>query len=297
MLKLQVIFSSLNFMTHKKSVAIYVSPAFEKILYLDMAVEQRIIIDDTFEIRELVLSKKHSPEYLVLLLGSRQYSMYVGNSSTLERILSNTMESLGIYRNAMPGLPFRQDSEEKAAMEKYLLHADNSMNIIRNAYPLPLFITGTENIIDQFRSLSKNAVTVLEYVYGNYEESTLEQLQGIFNPYISHWGKVVEKDLLNQLKEAKIKNKIAIGVKNVWREAMNHNGRLLVVEKNYRYAPARASVDDIIYKAVQPYNGFSYVKDAVGDMIEKVLESGGDVDFVDKGVLKDFQSIAMVKYY
>jgi hypothetical protein len=41
----------------------------------------------------------------------------------------------------------------------------------------------------------------------------------------------------------------------------------------------------------------SYIKDAVDDIIEKMLEYGGDVEFVDEGVLKDYDHIALIKYY
>jgi hypothetical protein len=42
MAKLRSIISKLNYNTHKKSIAIYVSPVFEKVLYLDISVEEKI---------------------------------------------------------------------------------------------------------------------------------------------------------------------------------------------------------------------------------------------------------------
>ena len=71
-------------------------------------------------------------------------------------------------------------------------------------------------------------------------------------------------------------------MRDVWREAMGHKGRLLVVEKNYMYAAQHGGSEEIIYKTTEPYNKFSYIKDAVDDVIEKVLENGGDVEFVDE---------------
>jgi hypothetical protein len=63
------------------------------------------------------------------------------------------------------------------------------------------------------------------------------------------------------------------------------------------YAAQHGSSVDSISKATEPYNKFSYIKDAVDDVIEKVLENGGDVEFTDKDVLKDYQRIALVQYY
>jgi hypothetical protein len=86
-------------------------------------------------------------------------------------------------------------------------------------------------------------------------------------------------------------------MKDVWNAAMNHKGRLLMVEKNFMYAAEHGGSEDEIYKAAEPYNKFSYIKDAVDDVIGKVLENGGDVEFTDKDVLKDYQHIALVQYY
>ncbi len=53
----------------------------------------------------------------------------------------------------------------------------------------------------------------------------------------------------------------------------------------------------MIYKADEAGNQISYIRDAVDDVIEKVLEKGGDVEFVDKDLLSNYQHIALVHYY
>ena len=40
-----------------------------------------------------------------------------------------------------------------------------------------------------------------------------------------------------------------------------------------------------------------FLKDAVDDVIEKVLASGGDVEFVDEGLLDQYGHIAVIEYY
>ena len=44
--KLKKVVRELNFNTFKKSIAIYVSPVFEKVLYLDIPMEQKVVVDD-----------------------------------------------------------------------------------------------------------------------------------------------------------------------------------------------------------------------------------------------------------
>ena len=53
----------------------------------------------------------------------------------------------------------------------------------------------------------------------------------------------------------------------------------------------------MIYKEETSGNTSLYIKDAVDDVIEKVLENGGDVEFVEEGLLNDYQQIALIQYY
>ena len=300
MQKLRSIIKNLNFNTFKKSIAIFLSPVFEKVLYLDINVEEKIIIDESFEIRDLVYSKKQMHKYLVLQLSSSEYRVYLGNSEGFIRIVSNTPDAADAYINDMPErvANFADYKERKEILlDKFLHHADNALDIILQSYNLPLYVMGTERVLGHFKKLTRHLGLVTGYVHGNYEEMTQQELKTVMLPYIADWKNVLQKDVLNKLDEAAGKQKLASGMRDVWREATAKKGRLLLVEKNYMYAAEHGSSDEIIYKAIEPYNKFSYIKDAVDDVIEKVLENGGDVEFVDEGLLKDQHHIALILFY
>ena len=156
---------------------------------------------------------------------------------------------------------------------------------------------GAERILGHFKSITKHAGLVVDYIPGNYEELSFEELKVVLSPSISDWKKVKQKDILNRLDEAASKKKLAIGMTDVWREAMRKKGRLLVVEKNYQYAAQLGNGNDLLEELLEPYNKFSYIRDAVDDVMEKVLENGGDVEFVDAEVLKDYQHIALIQFF
>lgn len=298
--KLKTILRNLNFNTHKKSIAIYVSPVFEKVLYLDISVEEKIIIDESFEIRDLVYSKKQLHKYLVLLLSGKECRMFMGNSDSFAKILSNNPETVYAYINEVPEkvANFSDGNKRKEiVLNKFLHHIDNELDIILKAYPLPLFVMGAEKVLGYFKKITLHSNAVIEYIHGNYDEFSEDEIKELVTPYLKDWKKVMTNSILKQLEEANSQKKLAIGIKNVWRQAMNQKGKLLVVEKDFMYAAEHGGSKDQIYKAIEPYNKFSYIKDAVDDIIEKVLENGGDVEFTDKDVLKDYHRIALVQYY
>jgi hypothetical protein len=300
MQKLRNMISKLEADVHKKSIALYVSPVFEKVLYLDMAVEEKIIVDESFEIRDLLYCKKQLHKYLALLLSGKESRLYLGNSDRFVRMVLDTPESLVSYLNDTPErvANFSDSSEQKEiVMEKFLHHIDKALDRVLHAYHLPLFVLGTERIMGHFNKLTRHGGAVSKYVAGNYEGATLPELKDILEPHISALKKEKQKELLSLLEKAAGKKELAIGITDVWREATHQKGRLLVVEKNYMYAAQHGCTEDVIYKVDEPTDKSFYIKDAVDDVIEKVLANGGDVEFVDEGLLKDYQQIALVQYY
>ncbi|MEK7224759.1 MAG: hypothetical protein AAB221_03660 [Bacteroidota bacterium] len=300
MQKLRTIMKELNLNTHKKSIAIYVSPLFQKVLYLDIPVEERIMVADSFEIRDLVYAKTQLHKYLVLSLSYNRFRMYVGDSTSFTTITPGPDKSASDFANDIPErvANFSDAPERKEVlMEKFLRHIDNELDIIFHTYRLPLFVIGTKRIAGHFKKMTRHGDAVLNYIHGNYDTASPAELKDLLEPGINEWGAARNKALLNQIDEARGKERLVAGMKNVWREAMNNKNRLLIVEKDYTYPALHGDKENLIYEAKEPYNKFSYIRDAVDKVIEKVLETGGDVEFVDKDLLKKYDHIVLIQYY
>ena len=100
--KLKALITNLDFTTYKRSIAIFVSPLIEKVYYLDIAVEEKVIIDESFEIRDLIYSKKEIHKYLLLVLSGNRSQIFLGNTTQFFRIVANTAETIESVRNDMP---------------------------------------------------------------------------------------------------------------------------------------------------------------------------------------------------
>jgi len=299
-LKLKNLVHTVNFNTHKKSVAIFVSPLIEKILYLDIPVEEKIIIDESFEIRDLIYSKKELHKYLLLVLSGKSQKIYLSNTTQFIRIVSQVPDNIAAYENDIPEKVsnFSDPSYRKEVMlDKFLHHVDNGLDILLKAYRLPLFVMGTERTIGHFKKISKNNQYVIDFIHGNFEEATEAELKETMQPYINDWKRVKQQSLLQELNAAMGKKKLAVGIKEVWKAAYQKKGRLLVVEKNYMVPAKQGAEPEIIYQQDFSNNNSFYIKDAVDDIIEKVLENGGDVEFVGANLLTDYQHIALTRYY
>jgi len=296
MQKLQSLVSKLDYSTHSISIAIFISPVFEKLLYLNFPVEKRINVDESFGIRDLVFSKKEAQEYLALQLSREACRIYLGSPGSFVGILSNTPQNAPISHSAtLVAAGSGLSKPEDIKTENYIRYIDNVLDVILRAYPLPLFVLGNATITRYFKGLTKHAEAVINYLKGDYEKANAEQLNNLLQPQVADWRKVKEKRLLNQLEKTDDTQQLVTGINDVWREAMIRGGHLLVFEKDRFYSMDNSCTDKVINEALKPYNSFSCIKDQLDEAIGRVLENGGNVEFVDKDALKAYDHIALLR--
>lgn len=298
--KLSSLVQNLNYSTHKKSIVVFVSPLVAKVYYLDMPVKEKIIIDESFEIRDVVYSKKEISKFLVLVLSNKRSNIFLGDSAEFKRIVSNTSDHVANSTNDMSDsvVNFSNVScRKELLLDTFLRHTDNALGIILKSYSLPLFIMGADRLITHFKKITHNNDYVLDYIHGKFEEANETEIRRVIFPYVADWEEVRQQRLLRELNTALESKKLVTGIQDVTSAVSLHKGRLLVVEKNYA-GPARHALTDDIYGrnyagSINPF----YIKNAVDEIIDKVLENGGDVEFVYNDILKNYGHIALIQFH
>jgi hypothetical protein len=290
MLKLKTIIKNLNFSTFKKSIAIYVSPVFEKVLYLNMPVNETITVNESFFIRDIVHAKKEIPAYFVLTLSEKRSTVYEGNVAALIKIKSNGAGN-------MPGLKDAAPAENAADgnaffVKQFLQHTDEGLSILLSAMPLPVLVIGNKKALDRFKALTANGKNIVAYIEGSHGKSAEAALFDSIHPYIADWDKIKIKHLYHQLEKAATEGKLVNGITAVQQSLSQHRGRLLVVAKSLIHNSRMPETDTAA--PASRFNKFSCISHVIDDVIEKVLENGGDVEIVDDDVLGG-QQIALVK--
>jgi hypothetical protein len=295
--KLQAFLDKLNYNTHKKSIAIFVSPLVEKVYYLDITVEEKVVLDESFEIRDLIYNKKELNKYLVLVLSSRHTSIFLDDATRFHCIVSNTPGHTADNPSEPVGNFPDLSARKEVLLEKFLHLTDNGLHIILQSYPLPLFVMGTDRIIGHYKKLTKNAGHIVSYIHGNFEEAGDAAVRTAVAPHIADWKKIKETGLLHRIEVAAGAGKLVTGIDDVWKATSDRKGKLLVIEKSFRYPAVPGNTSDHLSWKDESTEMPFYIKDAVDDIIEKVLENGGDIEFVDEDALADYGKIALVQYY
>lgn len=298
--KVQKALSNINCNTAKTGVALFIAPLYSKVIYLDIPVEDKIVIDEPFEIRDLIYITSSLPQYLVLLICAKHFRIFKGNSHHLTALKTLIPNHIEAYENdiAERVANFSDVSERKEVMlDKFLHHVDNELTRILKEYPLPVILIGAKRTAGHFKEFSHNNENIVEYIHGSYDEATISELKELLNPHFFSLQKNRVTNIETKLKEAMNTHKLVWGIHEAWRCAMKKNIQLLVVENNFHYPSNQegplVNLPEVSMDGVDP----SYLLDAVDVIIEKVLESGGKVEFVPKGILNGQESIALIQYY
>ena len=298
--KLRKQVENINYSTFKKTVALFVSPVFEKVLYLDIPVEEKIIIDESFEIRDLVLAKKEEKQFLLVSVTAKATKIYLVDQGRFTIIKVDVAEYAKTMKYDLPErvANFSDPAQQKEFnLKKFLHYSDKGLHGLLKSYPLPVLVMGSQKVLGYFKSLTRNIKNIVGYIPGNYSELPSAELAKIIEPAILDWKKIQMKLIFQKMEDAAGAGKLVSGIKEVWKQVNNSRGKLLIVEKNFRVSAEQGSDKSEILELSKPYNDFSYIRDAVDDMIEKMLEMGADVEFVETDTLKEYGRIVLIQYY
>lgn len=282
--KLQQLLRSLNFSTHRTGVALFASGDIGKTLYVDFAVEPRMIIDQPFRVRELADCKPAHKEYLLLLLTGTQSKMYRNNVSGLRLVKSNTPQNIYAYLNEVPektGNFSEISNRHEVMLNKFMHYMDEGLGAVLKAYPLPVFVAGTERVAGHFGRITRHEKNIAGYVYKHCIDANEQELEEVLHPMLEDWRQLTGRMLLLQIEKAAEAGKLICGIGEVTKVARCSNSRIIIIEEALSQAR---------------HGGGFYREDPIDEIVEKVLDNGGAVEKLDKASLSKYGNIALIRY-
>lgn len=255
--RLQQALRGLDYSTHRRSIAVWASARMLRTIYLEFAVEERMFVDQPFRVRDLADCKPSAKEYLLLLLSDHQSKTYLKNGNGLRLIKSNGPQNI----------------------KNFLQQMDYGLTHVLKAYPLPVFVAGTERVTGDFARLTQHTANIAGYVFKSWADLRESELETLLQPMLAGWRQLRQELLLLKLEKAAETGKLVCGIDEVRKAARCSNSRLVVVGKSTGF-PTDLLADEALDHAV-----------------EKVLASGGDVEMLDAGLPGRFDPLALIRYY
>lgn len=234
--------------------------------------------DGTLEIPADPLGKrvvKLGTHYYVLSLSEHTNRLYEAFRDSLIHI-ENTWFPMESSRS-----PSQSDLNDKE-LRVMLQRVDHHFAHYYTQDPLGVVVIGTSRDQAMFASLTAFADVIIGKTDGDHSATSTRDLGRIVWPVVknvmANAGEKVERDLAAATRA----HNVAVGIDAVVKSVDSGVGATFLVEDGYQVAPLKSSslLDD--------------VDNVVDVVIDKVLALGGNVIFVENGLLNKFQSAALI---
>lgn len=290
-------------------LGIYLSPQILEVVHFPFPVKEKIIMDTSFETRDLYYLQQFNIPYYVWVCGKKQLALYAGSGDELTEIKDGTFpakyEDDFEYAKPTPGTSFGESlkafEKDKGDMVKkrtssFLQKKVKHLLKHVNKATTPLLIAGTKAQLALVKDLPELKGKIAGEIVGSYSEQTLNKLRGKALEALTKYMEQKTENLVHDFKENDRPDRLAKGLQETWQAVHEGRGRILLVEKDYSRSSYVRRSDPSLY-LFPPKGKYTLIPDAVDDLIECMHEKGGEVMFAKPNKLRDFDSIALLLRY
>lgn len=304
------LYNSIDFDHNAEGIGLYISPGMRLLARFPFPVDEKIIVGDNFEIRDLLYKINYSVPYFVLQVAESELRLFEGSFNELNAINDTNfphrykdeyLYSKPARGTASPGYAIVRNFEK----EKTVLEEIRTKDFFRQVDGLlteyllketPLILLGAKKELKGFSKITDHGQNIVQQIMGNYMHYNEKRLADMVWPAMLAYFKRQTEKVLDEFKE-KVGCQLAVsGLQDVWSAAREGKGYKLLVEKDYRI-PGFVSKEAHHLFLQPPSFAHRLVADPVDDIIEMVISKGGQVYFADNGFLKDYQHIILVNRY
>ncbi|WP_432988789.1 hypothetical protein [Dactylosporangium sp. CA-233914] len=272
-----------------EGLAVFASPGQVHVRLLDSPVQERVVIADTYEVRDVVADAARRHRYWAVVLSEQPTRLWSGDGADLVEVHSHGFP----FTHGATGLP-RDYGQEPSKFEiewhrQFFRDVATALGEIDRLDPRPVFVLGVERHLASFAAEWPRpfAGTVL----GNYDHAGAHDVYQLLAPRLAAYTAMEQGAALESLDAARGANRFAAGIAECWSLAHQGRGAHLVVEEGY-HTPAVVHGDHLDPPG-QDVPGV-LVDDAVDDIVESVARQGGDVTFVGDDSLAADGRIALI---
>jgi hypothetical protein len=255
-----------------------------------------VVIDHTFATRDLIRGIARNPSYRVLALGEKPTRLFEGQGSNL---VESHAAGFPCFVEGARGEPlasggFADHSSRSEPQElSFFRDVDRALRVAVEDRAMPLVVAGTERDLAYFDEVTTHGAWIVGRIKGNYESASPTEVARLALPSLDAYLASQRAASIRELAEA-VPGRTAVGVKAAWSAARDGRARALLVEDDFVY-PAR-EVDGILEPAGDG-SAPGVIDDAIDELVEMVLDNGGDVLIVEPGELGRQGPVAVLLRY
>ena len=304
------IYQKIAFTHNTEGIGLFISSKVQLIVQFPFPVEEKVMVGESFEVRDLIYKENSSIPYLVIVLSKNTVRLYNGVLDKLTEVIDDnfpkTYEEEYEYNPPSRGTPFagvstvRNFEKEKSSMkeirfEQFFLKADKQLQKYTKV-EMPILLMGVEKDMAWFEKISKHTKKIKDKINGNYDYLNEKQLIDIVWPTMYKYIQNQKKLVIKELEEKIGKHLVISGVAPIWKATKEGNSLKLLVEKDFRKS-GFITDEGYLFHERPTEKAYEIVTDAVDDIMEMVIAKGGEVVLTENHLLNDYQKIVLITRY
>jgi hypothetical protein len=232
---------------------------------------------------------KLTTHYYVLSLSERTSRLYEAFRDTLIDI-----QNKGFPIASSAGMSGTVDSAPGGdRLREFIRTSDQHFDHYFGQDPLRLVVIGEKESLSIFKSVTAHQDALIGVVEGDYTATSPHDLGKIVWPIVKEAMAGIGEKAMHDLEAAERSENIVSGIDAVGRLAGSGSGDTLFVEEGFHVKGGIRETDHSLIKS-EDLDIREEIDDAVDAVIQKVLEKGGKVIFLESGSLAKLQRIALV---
>jgi len=231
-------------------------------------------------------SLQRSIHYYVLSLGEKKNRLYEGFR---EKLIDIQNKNFPFEFSIDTGSQSSRDTQ----IRDYLQQTNQRFSHYYEQEPLRLMVLGAQKNLAIFETLTTHQDLLIGMIKGDYTTTSPHNLGRIVWPVVKETISGVNENAMKELEIADKMNNVIFGIEAVGQLAETQTGATLYVEEDYHVIGSIQKTDrsPIISRHVDL---LQVIDDVVDIIIEKVLQRGGNVVFLNSGSLITYDRITMI---
>ena len=261
--RLEKLFAQLNLNTHRKSLAVMLTPGEEKVIYLNFPVKPVVFFSRSVVLLDLVSNIQREPDFYFFVLNDGSARLYEYYNKHLSKVYEQNYETNTnqFYENASGVIKLLNSKNEK-----------------------PVFVTGSPHLVEGLCKSSSFPQIIFKKLYqaAAFSDEIIQSLTIEITSQWSYWqSKFLTGRILIDQKAGSLISKIDAVLQALCKKADG----LLLIDKRLKKQLYKSGTD----------NDIVTISKELINQIEHFLVRGNRIEITESGLLKDMGGIVLLR--
>ncbi|MGV8114121.1 MAG: hypothetical protein AB2L17_14590 [Lentimicrobium sp.] len=280
-----------------ESLVLFVNEEIAEYTRLPIAVEDRVVIDNTFATRDLIRAMHLDSGYYILILSQQRVRLVEAFNDKLVKEIGSPFPIDNTRFYSTDKAELSNAKRQTNLIAGFFNQIDKEVNIIRKANPLPVLICSEEGNYYEYLKIADQKQSIFDtYLNKNRVEEKAHHIISEAWKIVKQYTEEKNNARKAELEKAVSQNRFLSDTNEIWQAIKQGRIQTLFIELG-KFQPAIWENDHIEYVSDDIRNRKEVVDDIYDELIETNMSYGGDVVFLPNGELSEFSGFGAITRY